>query len=153
LATTPWSQGLRRRQRLISRDASRLNAKRERQALDAASQSAHPEDAFIAELVASVASRCADGTERRFVRALATDLLDFNPELAYPWGTLDVEAWLLAPVQLSQQRHGVAPSRAGVLRRALLRWLARTGRIARRDARLMCLNVGALVTHDTSIAA
>ncbi|HMI91725.1 MAG TPA: hypothetical protein VK509_10205 [Polyangiales bacterium] len=102
--------------------------------------------------MASLASRCVDRAERRLVRALAADLLDFNPELAYPWGTLDAEAWLLAPVQLSQQR-GVARARAGVLRSELLRWLGRTRRVAGRDARLMCRNVGALATDDASIAA
>jgi len=124
----------------------------ERRGLGAAGQGAHPEDAFIDELVASVASRCVDRAERQLVRVLAADLLDFNPELAYPWGTLDVEAWLLTPVQLSQQRR-VGRARVGLLRRELLRWLVRTGRVAGRDARLMCRNVGALVTHDASIAA
>jgi hypothetical protein len=112
----------------------------------------HAEDAFIAELSASVASRCSDRAERQLVRVLAADLLDFNPELAYPWGTLDVEGWLRVPQQLSQQR-GIGRARLDALRHEVLAWLLRTRRVARRDARLMCRNVGAMTTIERSIAA
>jgi hypothetical protein len=107
---------------------------------------------FIAELVAGVAPWCVDRAERQLAHLLAADLLDFNPELAYAWGALDVEAWLLTPVELRQQR-GIGRARVELLRRELVRWLARTGKVLRRDARLMCRNVGAEATDDESIAA
>jgi hypothetical protein len=118
----------------------------------AADDGAHAEDAFIAELVAGIGWRCADRTERRLLRALAADLLDLNPELAYPWGTLELESWLHAPVPLVQRR-GVASARAGVLRRAVLGWLAKTKRIEPRAARLMCRNVGEQETPRAAMAA
>ena len=112
----------------------------------------HAEDAFIAELLAAVAPRCADRAERRLLRALAADLLDLNPELAYPWGTLDVDAWLREPVGLAPQR-GVASARAGALRQAVLSWLTTTGRTERKHARLMCRNVGETETRNAALAA
>ena len=112
----------------------------------------HAEDAFIAELLAALAPRCADRAERRLLRALGVDLLDLNPELAYPWGTLDADAWSRQPVAFAQQR-GVTSARAAAIRRAVLAWLAMTERTERKHARLMCRNVGELETRSEELAA
>jgi hypothetical protein len=143
-----------RRPRLTGRDASPPIAISARGGHEpgGSEQSSHPEDVFIAELVAGVASWCANRAERQLAHVLAADLLDLNPELAYPWGALDVEAWLLTPVQLRPQR-GVGRVRVALLRRELVRCLARTGKVLRRDARLMCRNVGEEATDGESIAA
>ena len=118
----------------------------------AADDGVHAEDAFIGELLAALTPRCADRAERRLLRALAADLLDLNPELAYPWGTLDVDAWLGEPVALAQQR-GVASARAAAIRQAVLAWLMTTGRSERKRARLMCRNVGETETRSEVLAA
>lgn len=113
--------------------------------------STHPEDAFIAEFTARVAAAHASRAERKLAGVLAAELLDLNPELAYPWGTIDGDVLQRAPLAFAQ-RDGVAPARVAQLQRVLWRWLAQTGRIER-PARLMCRNVRATATRERVLAA
>lgn len=112
----------------------------------------HPEDAFIAAFVARVAPACRTRAERALARALAQDMLDQHAELAQRWGLICVSDWLRGSVRLAR-RGGIAPARVELFACELLSWLVESKRLAREHARVMCRDVGAVLTAHELIAA